>query len=70
MSGAGGFRKVRVKLPGRGKSGGARAIYLHLPEIHTVVFVALYTNSEKTDLSPAEKKVLKEVSVTIKGELL
>ena len=30
--GAGGFRKIRVKLPGRGKSGGARAIYLLVKE--------------------------------------
>jgi len=70
MTGAGGFRKVRVKLPGRGKSAGARAIYLHLPEINTVVFVALYTKSEKSDLSPTEKKLLRELSATIKEELL
>lgn len=41
IRGAGGFRKLRVKLPGRGKSGGARAIYLHVPEVQTVVLVAL-----------------------------
>ena len=28
MQGNGGLRKVRMKLPGRGKSGGARVIYL------------------------------------------
>jgi hypothetical protein len=27
---SGGLRKVRMRLPGRGKSGGARVIYLHL----------------------------------------
>jgi hypothetical protein len=30
IQGTGGFRKVRMNLPGRGKSGSARIIYLYL----------------------------------------
>jgi len=70
IAGTGGFRKVRVKLPGRGKSAGARAIYLHLPESQTVVFIALYTKSEKADISPAEKKALREIAARLKEEIL
>ncbi len=70
IQGAGGFRKVRVKLSGRGKSGGARAIYLYLPEIRAVVFVTLYTKSKKTDLEAKEKQALRFLAVEIKEELL
>jgi hypothetical protein len=32
------LRKIRMKLPGRGKSAGARVIYLHLEEGGIIVF--------------------------------
>jgi mRNA-degrading endonuclease RelE of RelBE toxin-antitoxin system len=38
IKGAGGVRKVRMRLPGRGKSGGARVIYLYL-ENHAVIYL-------------------------------
>jgi hypothetical protein len=40
ISQSGGLRKVRMRLPGRGKSGGARVIYLHLPKYDTIVLYA------------------------------
>lgn len=70
LQGTGGFRKLRVKLPGRGKSAGARAIYLHVPEAHAVVLVALYTKAEKTDLYPDEKKTLRQIAAILKRELV
>ena len=33
-----GLRKVRMALQGRSRSGGARVIYLYLPQHHAVVF--------------------------------
>jgi hypothetical protein len=30
IQGTGGFRKIRMKLAGRGKSAGARVVYFHL----------------------------------------
>ncbi len=67
--GAGGFRKIRVKLPGRGKSGGARAIYLLVKEVDAVVLVTLYTKAERTDLSAQEKRTLKMLADEIKEEI-
>lgn len=69
IQGGAGLRKVRVALPGRGKRGGARAIYLLLPDIKTVVFVTLYTKAEKTDLTPEEKKTVTRLVAVIKQEL-
>jgi len=67
--GAGGFRKIRVKLPGRGKSGGARAIYLLVKEADAVVFVTIYTKADQSDLSPQEKRILMMLAVEIKEEI-
>ena len=38
IQGTGGFRKIRMKLPGRGKSAGARMVYFHLRN-RAVVFL-------------------------------
>ena len=48
---SGGLRKVRMRLPGRGKSGGARVIYLHLPKHDTIVLFYLYTKAQRENLS-------------------
>jgi hypothetical protein len=62
----GGVRKVRMRLPGRGKSGGARVIYLYL-ENHAVIYLlTLYTKKEQTDLSPEQKKAISSVVEEIK----
>lgn len=67
IPGTGGLRKVRVRLAARGKSGGARAIYLLLPARPVIVLMYLYAKSDKTDLSPAEKKVLRAAAEVIKA---
>jgi hypothetical protein len=50
---SGGLRKARMKLPGRGKSAGARVIYLWLPETRRIVLFMLYTKAKATDIPPA-----------------
>jgi len=52
------------------KSGGARVIYLNVPEAKTIVFITLYTKNEKSDLSGAERNALKTIALQIKRELL
>jgi mRNA-degrading endonuclease RelE of RelBE toxin-antitoxin system len=47
---SGGLRKARMKLPGRGKSAGARVIYLWLPETRRVVLFTLYTKARQADM--------------------
>lgn len=56
---AGGLRKVRMKLPGRGKSGGARVIYLHLPRAETVVLLFIYTKGRQADLTSDQRHRLR-----------
>jgi hypothetical protein len=70
IQGAGGFRKIRMALSGRGKSGGARVIYLRVPEVETIVFVTLYTKASKIDLSAGERAELHRLAAQIKAELL
>jgi hypothetical protein len=67
IAGTNGLRKVRFKLPGRGKSSGARVIYLLLPEIPCIVFIYLYAKARKTDLTAAEKSTLRQVADDLKA---
>ena len=56
--------EVRVADPKRqkGKRGGARVIYLHIPEADQFLMVDIYGKGEKDDLTPAEKKDLRELA--------
>ena len=65
---AGGLRKVRMRLPGRGKRGGARVIYLHLPRQETIVLFYLYTKAERENLSPEQLRRLRDAAAIIKQE--
>ena len=58
---SGGLRKVRMKLPGRGRSSGARVIYLWLPEARRFVLFMLYTKAKQTDIPPALLAEYREV---------
>ncbi len=68
---SGGLRKIRMRLPGRGKSGGARVIYLHLEERVIIVFFVffyVYTKAKSEDLSPDQLKRLRAAAAVIKQE--
>jgi hypothetical protein len=65
---SGGLRKVRMRLPGRGKSGGARVIYLHLPKYQTIVLFYLYTKAQRENLSAEQLKRLRQAAAIIKEE--
>jgi mRNA-degrading endonuclease RelE of RelBE toxin-antitoxin system len=55
----GGVRKLRWAVPGKGKRGGARVIYYFHDETLPLLVLNIYAKSEKTDISPGEKKRLK-----------
>ena len=42
VPGSGGLRKARMSLPGRGKSGGARVLYLYFPRRLTIVLLPIH----------------------------
>ena len=56
VKGTGGARKIRMKLKGTGKSGGARAIYYYVDLKGEIWFLDLYLKKEKTDLTENDKK--------------
>lgn len=72
IPGCGGLRKVRVGDPrrGKGKRGGIRVIYLHVPEADIVYLMDIYGKGEREDLSATEKKLLKSLALRYKQEAL
>ena len=62
MPGTGGFRKMRWADPrrGKGRRGGLRVIYYYFSVDWQIWLMAIYDKSEMTDLSAAEKKMLRE----------
>jgi hypothetical protein len=64
---SGGLRKARMKLAGRGKSAGARVIYLWLPETRRFVLFLLYTKAKQTNIPPSLLKRLGAAVETIKA---
>jgi hypothetical protein len=55
IPGSGGIRKVRFGFGGRGKSGGARIIYLFSGDSLPVFVLAVFAKNEKANLSAAER---------------
>jgi hypothetical protein len=70
MSGCGGMRKLRTADPkrGQGKRGGARLIYLYVPEVKRFYLLDIYGKDEKDDLSAEEKKILRALAEKLKLE--
>jgi hypothetical protein len=58
IPGSGGIRKVRFGFGARGKSGGARIIYLYSGETLPVFVLTVFVKNEKANLSPAERNAL------------
>jgi hypothetical protein len=69
ISGTGGARKVRVRLPGRGKSGGARVIYAIVLRATALMLLDAYAKSERADLTPGECKVIASLIRKVELEL-
>jgi hypothetical protein len=58
IKGAGGLRKMRIGLEGRGKRGGGRVVYwFHSPGF-PVVLLAMFAKNEASDLTAKERAVL------------
>jgi hypothetical protein len=68
IPGLGGLRKIRLALPGRGKRGGARVLYLLLVRVETVFLLYVFTKGEFEDLPPDKRRVIKRLVEEIKKE--
>src|SRR5471030_2612567 len=60
VQGSGGLRKARMRLHGRGKSGGARVLYLYFPKHATLVFFMVYEKGEIEDVPKSKMKGLRD----------
>lgn len=68
IPGLAGLRKVRMALPGRGKRGSARVMYLLFQHADTLFLVYAYTKGDFEDLPSDKKKVIKRLVEEIKQE--
>ena len=60
MQGTGGVRKLRVELQGRGKSGGARVVYVDFTVEERTYLITAFAKNERGNLSDREKKEMKD----------
>jgi hypothetical protein len=70
ISGCGGVRKVRMGAQGKGKSGGARVLYLYLKQQHTIYLLYLFTKGEADNISAQGKKAIHDLAKQICKEYL
>jgi hypothetical protein len=72
MPGCGGVRKVCVSQParGKGKRGGARVIYLDIPEAERIDLIAAYGKNEQGDLTPDQRKVMRSLAARMLAEAI
>jgi len=68
VRGTGGARKLRVALPGAGKSGGARVLYVYVAARARVYLLLAYPKNVADNVSNAGRKVLAGHVRTIQEE--
>ena len=68
LMGCGGVRKVRMAASGRGKSGGARVLYLHLSHRGVIYLLYIFTKGNAANLSAEGKKAMRELAQQIKNQ--
>ena len=66
MQGTGGVRKIRWALEGRGKSGGARIIYLDILCSAHIYLLTVFPKNEKINLSKEERNNIYQLVSAIK----
>lgn len=62
----GGVRKIRWARPGTGKRGGARVVYFYHDDERPLYLLLAYAKARKEDLSPAEKRKVRELTSLLK----
>ena len=61
IRGTGGLRKLRWRLPGGGKRGGARIIYYWRSTADQIFLLFLYPKNVRSTLSPGELRALRKL---------
>lgn len=68
IEGLEGVRKLRIKLEGRGKSGGGRVIYLDVFEKEKLYLLFAYPKNIQENLTPEQCKLLRRMVEAIMEE--
>jgi len=66
MPNSGGLRKLRAAIPGRGKRGGARVIYLYIVVRTEIYLLHIYKKSVSENISTDQLKSLRELAIQLK----
>ncbi len=69
IQGTGGLRKLRWSVPGKGKSGGIRTLYVDFASFEQIHMIACFRKSEKQSLTKGEKNNIKSLIDQIKNNL-
>jgi len=62
VTGAGGIRKLRWSLEGRGKRGGARVIYFYHSKDMPLFALTAYAKNERDSLTQSDKNTFKQLT--------
>ena len=68
IEGLAGIRKLRIRLEGRGKSGGGRVIYIDVLEKRRLYLLFAYPKNVQEDLTAEQRKFLRRMAETIMEE--
>lgn len=68
IPGLSGARKIRIPLPGHGKSSGGRVIYVDIVIKQRIYLLLAYPKNVQTDLKPEQKRVIQNIIEAIKRE--
>jgi hypothetical protein len=69
IPGTRGLRKLRWKIPGKGKSGGVRVLYVDFPFYKQLYFISLIKKNEKENLTSSDKKIISKIIKEIEDNL-
>jgi hypothetical protein len=69
IPGTGGLRKLRWKIPGKGKRGGVRVLYVDFPVYKQLHFVSLLKKNEKENLTSDDKTIIGKLIKKIEESL-